>query len=208
MWLRFIPQQFNFFDFFDKQAASAISAAVFFKEIVTKRGVDDVSLRKMYDIEHEGDEITYSIIDHLNKTFITPFDREDIHTLTKSLDDITDMIRTIVNRMRVYQITDVDENLVEFSQVIDASVRSVSCAVKGLRNQKLSKDVLKCCLEITHYEKEGDAIRDRAIGQLFATNQPPISVIKLKEIYQDAETVLDICKQAAHVVEAILVKQV
>jgi uncharacterized protein Yka (UPF0111/DUF47 family) len=85
----------------------------------------------MHDMEHGGDNVAHEIIDKLDKTFITPFDREDIHTLTKELDDIIDMINTIASRMKVYKITRVNENLVKFSAVIEESVHSVAIAIKG-----------------------------------------------------------------------------
>ncbi len=208
MVLGLLPKTVNFFHLFDQQAGCLVEAGAFFKELVARGTIDEVSLRKMYDIEHAGDKATYAIIDQLNKSFITPFDREDIHSLAKVIDDIIDIIRTIVNRMRVYKINaTADKHLVEFAGLIEESVTNVACAVKGLRNSKLSREVVKCCLDINRLEKAGDSVRDIALAELFDNNHPPLSIIKLKEIYENAETVLDICKDAAHVVEAILVKQ-
>ena len=207
MFSRFLPKECNFFDLFDKQAAYAVSAAVYFKEVVALGSVDEKTLQKMKDIEHQGDDVAHEIIDRLNKTFITPFDREDIHDLAKELDDITDMMFTITSRMKVYKTSGVDKNLVEFAVVIEKSVRAVERAVKAMRNIKNLKAVSDACVEINSFENVGDALRDTVLAELFETAKDPITVIKMKEIYQDAETVLDICEDVAHVVESILVKQ-
>ena len=207
MGFSFLPIESNFFNLFEKQADYAVEAAGYFKELVSKGSFDEPSLKKMHDIEHDGDEVTHEILDRLNKTFITPFDREDIHALAKELDDIIDMLYTIVNRLRVYRINGVNKNLVEFAVVIDDSARAVSCAVRGLRNPKDSKAVAEACVEVNRLENVGDAMRDVMLADLFDTMKDPISLIKWKEIYQDAETVLDICEDVAHVVQSILVKQ-
>ena len=207
MFFKFIPKEFNFFDLFGKQVDYAVDAARYFKELVSKGGIDKKALDRMQTIEHQGDEVAHTIIDQLNKTFITPFDREDIYALAKELDDVIDMINTIVSRLVIYKLTDVDKNLVEFAFVIEHSVSAVACAVKGMHNMKNSKSISESCVEINRLENVGDAMRDEVLAKLFETEKNPIVVIKLKEIYQDAETVLDICEDVAHVVSSILVKQ-
>ena len=207
MIFKFIPKEFNFFELFEKQVGYAVDAAVCFKDMVSKGNVNEASLQKIRDIEHQGDEAAHTILDQLNKTFITPFDREDIHALAKELDDITDMINTIASRLNVYKLTSIDKNLVEFASVIEDSVRGVACAVKGLRGRKHCASVAESCIEINRLENVGDTMRDTMLAALFEKEKDPIAVIKWKEIYQDAETVLDICEDVAHVVETILVKQ-
>jgi len=207
MIFNFIPKEFNFFDLFEKQIDCAIEAALHFKELVKKGHVDEEALKKMQDIEHKGDEAAHLIIDRLDKSFITPFDREDIHSLAKEMDDIADMINTIVNRLKVYKVTGVDKNLVEFASIIEKSVRALAIAVKGMRNMKHSKSVVDACVEVNRLENVGDDLRDKVLAELFENEKDAIKVIKMKEIYQDAETVLDICEDVAHVVGSILVKQ-
>jgi len=207
MIFKFIPKEFNFFELFEKQVGYAVDAAVCFKDMVSKGNVNEASLQKIRDIEHQGDDAAHTILDQLNKTFITPFDREDIHALAKELDDITDMINTIASRLNVYKLTSIDKNLVEFASVIEDSVRGVACAVKGLRGRKHCASVAESCIEINRLENVGDTMRDTMLAALFEKEKDPIAVIKWKEIYQDAETVLDICEDVAHVVETILVKQ-
>jgi uncharacterized protein Yka (UPF0111/DUF47 family) len=207
MIFKFLPKEFNFFQLFDKQVDHAIDAAKFFKELVLKGVVDDIALKKMEEIEHQGDDAAHIIIDQLNKSFITPFDREDIFLLVKELDDITDMIDTIINRLFVYKLIGVNKRLVEFSYVIEESVRAVANAVKGLRNMKNVKSIKESCVEVNRLENVGDTMRDEALADLFETEKNPIAVIKWKEIYTDAETVLDVCEDVAHVIESIIVKQ-
>jgi predicted phosphate transport protein (TIGR00153 family) len=207
MKFRFLPQEFNFFDLFDQQAELAVEAAALFKELVTLEKVDAAILTRMQEIEHKGDVATHGIIERLNKTFITPFDREDIHKLATQLDDVVDVINTIVSRLRLYKLTTADESLAEFAVVIEQSVREVASAVKGLRKLKDTKSIMDSCVEINRLENVGDAMRDRVLADLFERGADAIFVIKWKEIYQDAETVLDVCEDVANVVESILVKQ-
>ena len=207
MFFKFLPKEFNFFDLFAKQVDYAVEAADLLKELVGEGRVDEPALAKMKEIEHQGDEVAHTIIEQLNKTFITPFDREDIYALAKELDDVTDMINTIISRIMVYKITGVNKNMIRFAAVIKESVDAVACAVKGMRSMKHSQSVSESCVEINRLENVGDAMRDEVLAELFETEKDPIAVIKLKEIYQDSETVLDICEDVAHVVESILVKQ-
>ena len=118
------------------------------------------------------------------------------------------MINTIVSRMRIYKLTVKDANLVKFADVISESVNAVSCAVKGLRNaRKSSASIQEACVEINRLENVGDTMRDEMLAELFEKEKNPVMVIKLKEIYQDAETVLDVCEDVTHVVGAIILKQ-
>jgi uncharacterized protein Yka (UPF0111/DUF47 family) len=207
MLSKFFPKDFNFFKLFEKQVGCAVDAARFFKEVVSNDGVNEDILSKMGAIEHQADEAAHTIIEHLNKTFITPIDREDVHALTMRLDDIVDMLNTIVSRMRIYNITGVDKNLVEFAGVIEESVQAVARAIGGLRDIKNVKAVFDACVEVNRLENVGDTMRDNMLMELFETRKDPIAVIKWKDIYQDAETVLDVCEDVAHIVDSIMVKQ-
>lgn len=207
MFFNLIPKEFNFFDLFEKQVSYAVEAAVVFKELAAKGKIEEKDIEKVRLIEHQGDEVAHTIIDQLNKTFITPFDREDIHALAKELDDVIDMINTIVSRMMVYKITSVNKNLTDFAATIEESVRAVACMVKAMHNMKNFKAISESCVEINRLENVGDTMRDKVLAELFETEKDPIAVIKWKEIYQDSETVLDICEDVAHVVSSIMVKQ-
>jgi uncharacterized protein len=207
MGFSFLPKDENFFVLFSKQAALAVAAATLFMEVTSKGMYDEEAVQQMRSLEHQADEVTHEIIERLNKTFITPFDREDIYDLTKELDSVIDMIYTITNRMRVYKINEVNHDLVEFSKVIDKSVRALTVAIESLKDTKRPQLALDSCIEVNRLENIGDNMRDAILGRLFESGMDPINLIKWKEIFQFAETVLDICEDVAHVVESIIVKQ-
>lgn len=207
MIFKFFPRDFNFFGLFEKQVSCAVEAARFFKEVVSRGCVNEDIQSKMATIERQADDVAHTIIEQLNKTFITPIDREDIYALTMELDDVVDMIYTIVNRLRIYNITGVDKNLGEFAVVIEQSVRALAQAIGGLRHIKNVKVVFDACVEVNRLENVSDTMRDRVLMELFATVKDPIAVMKWKDIYEDAETVLDVCEDVAHVIDSIMVKQ-
>ena len=206
MFARFLPKEYNFFALLEKQADYAVEAAKVFKGAVATGSITEETLAKMQEIEHQGDEVTHSILDQLDKSFITPIDREDIHALAKEMDDITDMLCTISSRMKIYKIARTDKYLVEFGAIIEESVLGVLCAIKGLNDLKNVKSILKACVEVNRLENAGDNKRDEALVALFENEKDPIAIIKWKEIYQEAETVLDICEDVTNIVESILVK--
>jgi len=207
MAFRFLPKEFNFFELFNKQAQYAIDAAALFTSLVAKGAFAEEPVSKMRDIEHQADEIAHDILNNLNKTFITPFDREDIHALASELDSVIDMIYTVTNRMRVYKVTGINSDLVQFATVIEKSVRTLATAVEGLQNTKNTQATMDACIEVNRLENVGDTMRDSILGKLFEKETNPIELVKWKEIFQFAEEVLDICEDVAHVVESILVKQ-
>jgi uncharacterized protein Yka (UPF0111/DUF47 family) len=208
MLLKFIPKEYDFFSLFEAQANFCVDAAREFKRIVSEPGIiGEEAYKKIQDLEHKGDNSSHHVIDQLNKTFITPFDREDIHALTKELDNIIDMINTMVARMKMYKIPGGNKNLIEFANVIEESVVAVAAAVKGMSVKNGANNVFRLCVEVNRLENVGDSMRDTVIADLFEKSKDAIEIIKWKEVYQDAETVLDVCEDVAHVVESILVKQ-
>jgi len=202
-----IPKEMKFFDLFDKQAENIIRASNIYKEIIKSGCYDDTCIQIMKDLEHDCDDVTHDIIENLNRTFITPFDREDIHSLAYEVDDVVDMLYTIINRLRLYQLNIVDKDLMEFSEIIDQSINSLANALKGLRNFHNKNSIKEFCVEVNRLENVSDQLRDEVIKKLFDNSNDPIFIIKWKEIYEESETVLDICEDVANVIESILVKQ-
>ncbi|MFA5927863.1 MAG: DUF47 family protein [Candidatus Margulisiibacteriota bacterium] len=201
------PKEFNFFDLFDRQAACAIEAAKYFGELVKKGEYNEASVQKMREIERKADEISHEILNNLNKTFITPFDREDIHALTSEMDSIVDKLNSMTNRLRIYSLSGVvSKDLIEFSAVIEDSTVKLAFVIGCLRNLKQRDKAMQTCKEIYNLENVGDRLRDNILAKLFETEKDPINLIKWKEIFQDAAVVLDICEDVANVVEAIFVK--
>lgn len=202
----FIPKEIKFFDLFDKQAENLVKAAEFYKKLVNEGGFTPENVRAMHELEHYGDELTHTIINTLNETFITPFDREDILALANRLDDIIDGIYLISNRFMLYKITKPTEYSKKMANTIEQSTKAMQKALASLRSNKNMKETLFQCVEINRLENEGDVLRDEAISDLFEKEKDPVMIIKQKELYEEAETVTDFCEHVANLVESILVK--
>ena len=202
----FIPKEVKFFDLFDKQAENLVKAAEFYKKLVDEGNFTPENVRAMHELEHYGDELTHTIINTLNETFITPFDREDILALANRLDDIIDGIYLISNRFMLYKITKPTEYSKKMANTIEQSTKAMQKALASLRSNKNMKETLFQCVEINRLENEGDVLRDEAISDLFEKEKDPVMIIKQKELYEEAETVTDFCEHVANLVESILVK--
>ncbi len=207
MAFRFFPKEEKFFDLFDKQTYAILCASRFFKELVLKGNFDEVNVLRMHDYEHECDVNTHDIIDLLNRTFITPFDREDILGLAQELDNIVDMIYSITKRISLYKMNEVNSDLLLFADYIEQSIAALKIALNCLRTPKNLRPILDSCIEVNKLENLGDQLKDALVGKLLDSNPEPIHFIKWKEIFEGTETVLDICEDVANVIETILVKQ-
>jgi predicted phosphate transport protein (TIGR00153 family) len=206
MAINFLPREVKFFDYLNLQAENIVKASDCFKSAVKKGCFDEEIVKKIKDFEHEGDTLSHEIVDMLNRTFITPIDREDIYALANTLDDILDMINSMSNRIKLYKLNANEEYMVQFADTIDQSTQALSNAVKHMHDTKRQRRVLDHCIEVNRLENIGDQIREKAISHLFETENDPMQVIKWKEIYEVAEATLDTCEHVAKVIEAILVK--
>ena len=202
----FMPKEVKFFDLFDKQAENLVKAAEFYKKLTDEAAFTPENVRAMHELEHYGDELTHNIINTLNETFITPFDREDILALANRLDDIIDGIYLITHRFQLYKIEKPSEYSQKLAATIAQSTKAMQKALASLRSNKNMKETLFQCVEINRLENEGDVLRDEAISWLFENEKDPIMVIKQKELFEEAETVTDFCEYVANLVESILVK--
>jgi len=206
MAINFLPKEVKFFDYLNLQAENIVKAAECFKAAVKKGCFDEETVRKIKDFEHEGDTLSHEIVDMLNRTFITPIDREDIYALANTLDDILDMINSMSNRIKLYKLDANEDYMVQFADTIDQSTRALANAVVHMHDTKRARRVLDHCIEVNRLENIGDQIREKAISHLFEAEKDPIMVIKWKEIYEVAEGTLDTCEHVAKVIESILVK--
>ena len=206
MAINFIPREVKFFDYLNLQAENIVKAADCFKHAVKKGVFDEETVKTIKDFEHEGDTLAHEIVDMLNRTFITPIDREDIYALANTLDDIVDMINSMSNRIRLYKLNANEDHLVQFADTIHQSAQALSNAVRHMHDTKRARRVLDHCIEVNRLENIGDQLREKAISNLFDSEKDPIMVIKWKEIYEVAEGTLDTCEHVAKVIEAILVK--
>jgi len=201
-----IPREEKFFDLFEAQADRIVLAAHSFKEILQSWNVHSPLVEKIRDIEHEADITTHEIFDKLNRTFITPFDREDIHHLASKMDDVIDLIQGTVSRMHRYQVSQVTEELIQLADVLHQSAEAVRKAILALRDMKKSRRIIEYCIEINRLENAGDQVQEMAMGKLFSTETNPIEIIKWKEIYELTETAIDMCEDVANAIESIVVK--
>jgi hypothetical protein len=157
------------------------------------------------DIEHKGDEMVHTIAEALTKTFVLPFDQEDISRLTSRLDDILDYIEAASHRMWSYEIKSIPPDMIKLTEVIVTSSTEVNHAVKDLKNFKKKNEILKHCIEINRLENTGDDITHVAVAELFK-KYDAVDIIKLKEIYEYLEEATDKCEDAADVMKDVFMK--
>jgi predicted phosphate transport protein (TIGR00153 family) len=171
----------------------------------TKR---DMALRGLDDLEHKNDEVTHQIFIELGRNFITPFDREDIHTLATALDDVADYIWGSAKRVVYYNIAEIDETMHRMADVILESIVTLQIGVRELRNMKNLKAITDSCVKVNSLENDADELLDAAIVRLFdgSQNIDAIELIKRKDLYEEMETVTDKCEDAANVIESIILK--
>jgi predicted phosphate transport protein (TIGR00153 family) len=158
---------------------------------------------RIKDLEHKGDELTHQVIDELNKTFITPIDREDIHDLCAALDDVLDLIDSTATRLVLFRITEPIRSVPEMSAVLLSQAMEIGAAVSNLQD---NDHVVERCIEINRLENDGDRLFQSAIASLFEEVKDPIDVIKRKEIIETLETATDKAEDVANVLESIVVK--
>jgi uncharacterized protein len=205
----FMPKDKVFYTMFEEVTGNLkLMSEVFIAALAeTERGKRDQMLTKLEDLEHKNDEVTHRIFIELGQNFITPFDREDIHTLTTSLDDVADYLWGSAKRIVNYQIEEIDDTMREFSVIIDRCIAALHRAVHELRDMKEIKDITDACVAINKLENDADDIFDRATVRLFSN--PGISAVELvkrKDLYQELEIVTDKCEDAANVIESIIIK--
>lgn len=200
------PHSADFYDLFERGAAKVMEGASLLQDLVNN--FSDVSLKakRIKDVEHEGDLITHETIERLNKTFVTPLDREDIHRLICALDDILDFIEATSERLSLYGVKSIRPDAALLVDILVRAVKEVQQATGKLRHLKGPDSILKHCLEIDRLENEGDFASRSAIAKLFEPAADPLEVIKWKEIYDCVENAVDRCEDAANVIEGVVLK--
>lgn len=201
---RLIPREEKFFEFFEKAANNILEGAKVLVQMTDERGGDlQERWKRLEDLEHVGDKITHQIIRKLNRTFITPIDREDIHSLAVALDDVMDLIEASAARMSLYKIKQPTEEARKLAQVILKSAEEI---VKAVSNLERMDNVMEHCIEINRLENMADEISREAIADLFDKGHDPMDVIKWKEIYETMEMATDGCEDVANIVESVALK--
>jgi hypothetical protein len=205
-----LPKEEIFFDLFEKSADNVHRGAQKLVDLLEHYEGIPAKAQEIKDIEHAGDRLTHEMIERMNRTFITPLDREDIHELACRLDDILDLTDTAVNRMMLYKVGRPTDDARALARVLERSTATLKEAMPRLRRLNHRADVevlLKACVEVHTQENEGDRIEQHALATLFENGQSdPILVIKWKDIYQDLEAATDRCEDVANVIEALVLK--
>ena len=204
----FSPKDKVFYGLFEEVAKNGALMATKLAAIVAETDYNKRAsmMQPIEDLEHANDELTHRIFTELGRNFITPFDREDIHYLASSLDDVADYIFATAKKINFYRVNPNDIGMQKLSEIILQSCNEVRKAVGELRNMKNMRMITESLVKINSLENEADDIFDMSIERLFATEPDAKEVIKKREIYQVMETATDKCEDAANVIESIIVK--
>lgn len=201
---RFIPKEEKFYeDFLSMADQLRIGARLLDEMFAIEPPIADKA-HEIREVEHKCDFITHEIIQRLNRTFVTPIDREDIYAMARALDDVMDAIDDVAALIPLYHITSARPGVRELTRIISASTDQIVLAVQALEKQRAG--VLESAVEINRLENEADRAHQRAVGQLFEEERDPIAVMKWKEILDTLEDATDRCEDVANLVENIVVK--
>lgn len=201
----FMPRQEQFFELFEGNARNIVRAAQRLKELVYSWENVEMRVNEITELEHEGDRYTHQIMAQLHRTFVTPFDREDIALLAHSLDDITDYIQAAADAMFVYKVKAPGQRAKELCDVVVQAALEVEKAMPQLRGKVEAKRVFNHCVEINRLENVADDIFRSAIAELF-DSENVVDLIKWREIYEDMEKATDRCEDVADVLEGVVLK--
>ena len=198
------PQNREFYSLFGRASRNTVEISRLLVQLLERFPEDGAMLiRQIKDREHEGDRITHEIVDLLNRTFVTPFDRDDIYRLASAVDDVCDHVDEAADNLALYGVKRVPDAARAQSDVILRSAIKLDEAVVRLDGSKESKEQL---IDLRALEDEGDRLVRDAVAALFRSGQDPISIIRWKDIHEQLEAAVDACENAADVLEAILVK--
>ena len=204
----FMPKNKIFYELFEKVANNVAKMGSILRDLVAEPDFDKRAalIAQLEDLEHVNDEHTHSLFTELGRNFITPFDREDIHYLATSLDDIADYIYAAGKKINFYRVNPNDTGMQKFAELIEQGAEQVKIAVTELRDMKNMRSITEALVKINSIENQADDIFDFSIEKLFATEDDAKEVIKKREIYQVMEIVTDKCEDASNVIESIIIK--
>ncbi len=202
--VRLFKKDEKFFRIFNQMTVYLLEGAEILKKMITEPAGELQPLAvRIKELEHLGDDLTHTVIGELNKTFITPIDREDIHDLSMALDDVLDLIDATAGRIVLFQIRVPVAELPAMASVLLSQVKEISAAVSRLHD---NDHVVERCVEINRLENDADRLFQLAIGRLFEEVKDPIDVIKRKEIIESLERATDKAEDVSNVLESIVVK--
>lgn len=201
--MQLIPRDEKFYDLFNEQAENIHKAARMLAALFDNYQEVEKQVAEIKFLEHKGDQLTHALMRKLNRTFITPFDREDIHALGSALDDVLDLVDAAASRFITYKIKKVTPGAQQLGKVI---VHGTEIIVKAVVELHRPQNLLEYCEQLTLLEEEADRVKGECIARLFEESTNPIEVIKWKEIYEVLEASTDKCEDVADVLESVVLK--
>ncbi len=203
---RITPKEEIFFDLFVETAKNTCRSAEMLEELMVNYVSVNDKIKQIEEIEHECDQNVHNILKQLNKSFITPIDREDIHAIAKEMDNITDAIESTAHRFRMFNVNSIKEDAKKVASLIVQCTKELTGVMEEMKNMKTSNELEKKIIEVNRIENVGDEIYRDAIAQLFVAEKDAIEVVKWKEIYEYLENTLDACEDVANLVEGVVMK--
>ncbi len=200
---KILPHEQTFFAMFVVQAENVHAGAQALVELLENYTGAATEPEKIKEIEHKGDNITHNLMMRLNQTFITPFDREDIHELSSKIDDVLDLIDAAASRLAIYHVDRIRPGVADLAKILLQATEQVMGAVRVLEKRN---HILDYCIEINRLENQGDRLCRTLIARLFEEEKDPVEIIKWKEIIEVLETAIDKCEDVANVIESVTLK--
>jgi len=202
---KFLPKETDFFVMFDKAARNLSKGAALLVEMMTDLNSAEFRTKEIYEVEQEGDMLTHEVMRKLNKTFLTPVDREDIHALISRIDDVLDLIWGSADRATLFKLKETTNEAVELAKNLFTTTEVITKAVTSLKEKKYTY-IQEFCIEINRLENAADKIYREALAKLFDNQNDPILVIKWKDVYEHLEDATDTCEDIANILEGIVLK--
>lgn len=204
MFSWFLPKEAGYFDFFEQHALKIKEAAREFLHFVDQEFIQDANVKNITAIEHDADQIAHHCIESLHKTFITPFEREDIFKLISQMDDVIDLIEEAAREIETYHLREMTFEIKDLAQILFNAVIEIEKAIHGLRNLKNAPILKDSFNAVHHYENEADTVLRKALGRLFDEEKDAKLIIKWKGVYENIENAIDRCQDIANTIEGVI----
>lgn len=200
------PKEDKFYDMFIDNAKMIYESAIMLKDFVYNLDGAEEKHKNIKEMEHKCDQVVHTTLAELNKTFLTPFDREDVYTIAKEMDNIEDFIESTASRFVLFNVAKTTEEAKELSEMIVQSTKELIVIMEELRLMNKSKLLTEKVIEVNRIEEEADVLSRKAIRSLFINDLPTLEVMKWREIYEHFENTLDSCENVANIVEGVAMK--